>query len=179
MVKLICLMFFLLVYGCDSHDIFPHYTQGRLNIHDLERILTETNFDPDTRTYQRGNTLLMLTSRDGRVEMVELLLEAGANIKMRNHRGKTAFMFAVEGGSTIIVNRLLEAGADVHARDNYGNTSLMWAAKGGQLNVIDILLKEGADINTRNNEGSTALGLAADEGNNDAFDRLSEAEVEQ
>ena len=55
-----------------------------------------------------GNTALISAAQNGRVEVVQFLLEAGADKDLKERSGKTALMCAAERGRAAIV-QLLEA----------------------------------------------------------------------
>lgn len=57
--------------------------------------------------FQAGQTALMLAVSHGRLEMVELLLESGADVNMKDDDGSTALMCATEHGHVDIVKTLL------------------------------------------------------------------------
>lgn len=56
---------------------------------------------------QDGQTALMLAVSQGRAEIVQTLLEAGANVNAQDNEGSTAMMVACEHGYTDIVKLLL------------------------------------------------------------------------
>jgi len=56
---------------------------------------------------QSGQTALMLAASHGRYDMVELLLDAGADVNARDEDGSTALMCACEHGYIDIVQMLL------------------------------------------------------------------------
>ena len=58
---------------------------------------------------------------------VDLLLKAGANVKVANQYGSTPLSLAAENGNSAIVQRLLDAGADPNERLLNGETVLMMA----------------------------------------------------
>jgi ankyrin repeat protein len=55
--------------------------------------------------------------KEGHTEIVQLLLEKGADVNAKNKYGRTALIYATERGYTEIVQLLLEKGADVNAKD--------------------------------------------------------------
>ena len=95
------------------------------------------------------------------MEIIQTLLEYGAEIDARNSEGATALMYP-SGDSRVSENLelLLEKGADVNAQDNRGTTALMQAARLGYDKMVELLLNQGADVALRDGEGKTALGLA-------------------
>jgi len=80
----------------------------------------------------------------GQLDIVKMLIEAGANINVKDNGGDTALMRASVHGNEDIIKLLIEAGADVNAKDNDGSTSLMWALSFGHIKVVDLLKKYGA-----------------------------------
>lgn len=98
-------------------------------------------------------------------QIMEALLEHGADVNGADDEGRTALHYAVWRLEKETVSRLLESGADVNAVDNIGQTALHWAASYGHSEIVMTLLSNGADVNARDNRGKTALINAASEGN--------------
>ena len=81
----------------------------------------------------------------GNVEAINQLVEARADLNVRDASGETALMLAAIGGHPATVQALLEAGADYAAADiEDGYTALMWAAREGHLDSVLKLLQAGA-----------------------------------
>ena len=96
----------------------------------------------------------------GDVQIVRLLLEAGADKNAEDPSGNTALMLAAENSHVEIGRLLLEAGADKEqAGDGY--TALMLAAKNDHVEIARLLLEAGADKDVPTGHGCTALMLAA------------------
>ncbi|PIK43862.1 putative KN motif and ankyrin repeat domain-containing protein 1-like [Apostichopus japonicus] len=66
-----------------------------------------TNGDVNIRASQAGQTALMLAVSRGKVRMVQLLLQAGADVNVQDEDGSTALMCASEHGHLDIVKLLI------------------------------------------------------------------------
>lgn len=76
----------------------------------------------------------------------DILLEAGADINLKDGSQRTPLMIAVksEYRSAFFAQRLLENGANPNIVDNFRNSPLHYAAMAGRLDMMDLLLKYGA-----------------------------------
>ena len=102
-----------------------------------------------------GETLLMIAALNGSNEVIYILLEAGADIDIRDdlvfrdssHDGDTAFMYAVNGGHCDTVKLFLLLGIDINQQNRTGWTPLKKAVTKGHKEVVKLLLESGADVN--------------------------------
>jgi ankyrin repeat protein len=108
-----------------------------------------------------GATLLITACRQGRSEIAEGLIEAGAAIGLADAYGNDALWAACYSGDLATVAALMDAGTDLNRRNPSGTTSLMYAASAGKTEVVAFLLEAGADPEIRNQDDFTALDLAA------------------
>ena len=76
--------------------------------------------------------------------VVEVLLQAGADIDKAAGNGTTALIYASEDGHGGIVKALLQAGADVDKAMNDGLTALIYASQKGHATIVEALIQAGA-----------------------------------
>jgi hypothetical protein len=118
-----------------------------------------------------GDTALHLAAAGYRVEIVQLLLAAGADVNATaNHRRSSPLHYAVDGFITgpawdpaeqvRTIRCLLDAGADLHAQDKNGATPLHRAVRTRCAAAVQCLLSAGSDPQSRNISGSTPFHLA-------------------
>jgi len=72
---------------------------GRRN--DVVRLLVERGCPPDARASDRGYTALHLAANNGNLELIEFLLQAGADRSLKTGSGETAHDLAVKQGHFI------------------------------------------------------------------------------
>lgn len=108
-----------------------------------------------------GWTPLHEAARHGRVQMVEVLLEHGADAEAR--RGThdwTALHYAAEEGHGEVVTALVKGGAEVETKDKHGATALHYAALFGETDVVKALVEGGANVQAQTMDGRTPRDLA-------------------
>ena len=143
------------------------YEVGRL----LSSGLLDVNVLKHTTFYQ-GSTPLHEAADAGHQDVVQLLLDRGADPNRANDKGWTALHEAAKKGNKHVVQLLLDRGADPNKADNYGWTVLHEAARNGHKGVVQLPLDMGADPNKANNTGCTALHEAAFWGKKDVVQLL-------
>jgi ankyrin repeat protein len=94
-----------------------------------------------------GETPLWTASRNGDfVEVVRLLMDAGALINQANNEGVTPLSVASEIGHVEVVRLLIDAGALINQADEDGATSLFMASLNGHVDVVRLLIDAGATV---------------------------------
>ncbi len=93
---------------------------------------------------ERGWTALMKAAYNadldrGFADVVQALIDAGANVEMPIGYGIRPLMLAAGYGETAVVETLLKAGADVTARNEGGLTALMMVKQKHYVDVINML----------------------------------------
>ncbi|CAE7863587.1 ANKRD50 [Symbiodinium necroappetens] len=136
------------------------YQAARSGLLDEVEALLQLPRDPDAAIDAFGRTPLMHASERGHIEVVELLLEARAQVDLCNNYGGAALTDAASYGRYRVVQLLIEAGAQKDLRNNRGRTALMDAAINGHAQVVQLLLESGADKDLYDDLGLTARMMA-------------------
>lgn len=121
----------------------------------------------DVKT-DEGITPLILAIHYGHGNIVQYLLQHGANINEPDNNGKTPLMYAVELGIPGFIHLLLGNGANVEATDNDGNTALMYSVKSNNPAIVNFFINNGGtdllDQTNRNRNGNTVFMQAVEWG---------------
>jgi len=118
-----------------------------------------------------GDTALHLAAAGHRLDLVRLLLAAGANPNSTtNHRKSSPLHYAADGclrgpdwdpkRQVETIRCLLDAGAEIDLQDKNGATPLHRAVRTRCAAAVKCLLERGCDATLRNKPGSTAFHLA-------------------
>jgi len=110
----------------------------------LAKQAIDAGTDPKAFTLRFQGSTLIFASHQGEVEIVNMLIQAGAPLDRRNNLGWTALLEATvlgDGGSAHqqVVTALLEAGADQTIADKNGLTPLDHARQKGHSQMVKVL----------------------------------------
>lgn len=165
----------LLDHGADPQRVderglsILHVAAGNSNVATMKRILEE-DIDLDLRSHTMAQTTaLHVAVRENKVDVVECLLVAGANVEIEAYNDITALGVAVMGGNLAMVNLLLDHGANSQRVDKKGLSLLHVAAMQSNVAVLKRIFEEGIDLELRtyNSPSRTALHLAVTNDNNE------------
>ncbi|KIW63768.1 hypothetical protein PV04_08746 [Phialophora macrospora] len=98
---------------------------------------------------------------EGREEILQLLIEHGADVHAENERGTTALHVAAHEGRFDLLQMLIERGANVHKISEHRGSALMAAAQASALDCVKLLLESGAEVNAEGGRYHSALQAAA------------------
>jgi ankyrin repeat protein len=121
---------------------------------------------------RNGETALSIAAYTGKLNYVQRLVEAGAEV---NSYGWPPLSYAAFNGHLAIVDYLLKHGAEVNAKTENGSTALFFAARYGHMEVVKLLLKSNADPGIANENDETAVDWALKSSNTDIEDILRAA----
>ncbi len=118
----------------------------------------------------KGETPLIVAVRNGRYDIVKLLLRRGAKIGITDKKSKSAYSYAqmmlellnhekqeqyISGLKDLVSQKII----DLSKKDKNGDTLLMKAVATGNLEQTKILLEAGVNPAVKNNKGQTAKDL--------------------
>jgi len=128
----------------------------------------DVNLGGDYREYGRRKEYkgtippVVMAAKHRRAELVQMLLNAGAQIDATDPEEFTALWHACKNNDFNLITLLARAGANLNTLDRNGNTPLIHAVKTNDYELVKMLLNAGADLNARDNMGKAAIHYATD-----------------
>ena len=114
----------------------------------------------DTNIHARDDldrTSLILAAKRGYLEIVDILLAAGADPNAKDQQSQTALTYAAMTGHDKVTQRLISAHADIEVVDNDGKTPLIWAIISRNTQTVSLLVEAGANVNQPDIKGASPL----------------------
>ena len=142
----ICLLLSPLCFSQQSTAINPHALSDAVLQGDVARVkqLIDAGVDVqvlDNRSNPNGRYPLNWAAWQGELEIINLLLDAGAEVSKPNRTGFTPLHHAVESGAGAAAELLVKRGADLKAVNSAGMTPLQFAEFKGDSEIAAMLRK--------------------------------------
>ena len=146
----------LLEYGADPnsisdingftalHNVLDSRTKTAIKLTLIQQLI-EKGANIINIQNEDGLTALMMATDDGLLEIVELLLQNGADPNIRGKKGWTALMYACNHGNSKVAKSLLRYSANPQLVDNNGFTASIHALRSGN-KVLAYELVNGRDF---------------------------------
>ncbi|KXH62647.1 hypothetical protein CSAL01_01213 [Colletotrichum salicis] len=159
---------------------------GRLPIHwaassnciDIIILLTQIrSFDPDVQDGSGWTPLMISASLKDGEDLVNLLLQKGADVNLKNHNGQGVLHFVASKNNLDVAKKLLnhDPPASTKIRDKRSQYAIHRAAAIGSVPMVTLLIKHGSPLNSTDASGYTALHHAIAEGHGDTAVALLKA----
>ncbi|XP_067654386.1 ankyrin repeat domain-containing protein 50-like [Haliotis asinina] len=130
----------------------------------VKYILLQDNVDINSRV-RCGRTAVMLAAEDGHKDVVELLVDKGADVSLVDEAGDNVLHCACRGGNKELVKYILSNKmVDIDSRGYRDKTPVMTAGQSGHKEVVELLVKHGANLLLRDERGDNILHLACKRG---------------
>ncbi|XP_070581720.1 death-associated protein kinase 1-like isoform X2 [Ptychodera flava] len=125
-----------------------------------------------------GSTALHVASREGNVDIAQVLISNGCNVNTTDANDWTPLHYATRFGKESFARLLLQSGAEIDVQDKDGNTPLHLAAQRGVERTATLLLEHKASINIKNKDGEGPLDIVKRELSNLRGEDVAKAFIE-
>ena len=129
---------------------------------ELTQILLEAGANPEHvlgGRFEAGSTALLIAAKHGNFEIVQHLVNFGANLEVPDTTKRTALYMAADKGYKDIVVALCVGGARINTQDRWKTTALHAAVKSKNVDVVEAMVDMGALVHTRNDFSPYASGV--------------------
>jgi len=160
--------------GQQEDPFLPDKIHEAVQKGDVEKVQTLLRQNPalvDTRD-EFDRTPLHWAVRGVHFELMQLLIEKGADINAKDNAWITPLHSVASRGHKQAAELLIAKGADLTAEDTTGNTPLSYSVSGGHKEVVKLLLDHGVHIPLQGEEARKLLHLAASSGNKEFVDLM-------
>lgn len=147
----------------DEREFFEAIFSGESHV--IRYLLTRNKSLANAISSTSKNPALHLAVNRGNAEIVQLLLDNGADINLKAHDELPILHRAAIYRRSELIEQLVRAKADINSKDSYHSPILFHAAAKGYHDMVSLLLKLKAEINISDNLGVTALHCAIINGN--------------
>ena len=121
---------------------------------------------PNVKEPSTGGSALISAATRGDLEMVNTLLQSGADVNQTDEKRFTALLRALQNDREEIANILVaRPELDVNAQGEGGANALISFVARQREPAVQDLLNRGANVNLPDSEGDTALNIAVQRGN--------------
>ncbi|XP_071099039.1 serine/threonine-protein phosphatase 6 regulatory ankyrin repeat subunit B-like [Haliotis cracherodii] len=156
----------------DDNDTLLHAACDGGNIDIVRHVIGD--FDINTRG-ENGHTPLMLAVCEGHTDVVDFVVDHGADVNMVDNDGDGLLHLACEAGNVKMVKDVMSY-SDINLKDNVGWTPLAMAAVEGNYAVFKYLKGLGADVTLADRAGDDVYTLALQGGSRGIIKELGREE---
>lgn len=159
---------FPVVIGWKTAPMEPLYYAVHRGLTAIASQIIEIQYGAKRYSSSGSRSTLHLASADGNVPLVKAILDAGADIDIREHGGMTALHVAALHGRLEVAQMLIQRGANLGAASTSTAMPIHLAAMSGHLSLVQAFLDHGFDVSSIETEPYADLGwtlahLAADD----------------
>lgn len=140
------------------------YNQNVGLVHTLLMNMKPNNINKKLTDYSNpiSGTPLQIACRLGNLEIVRLLVEAGADKEIKDVGRQSPLSIAISNNHFDVTRYLIEVGADVHSKGPNNLQPIHFACAYGRKKIIELLLSKGIDINQMDSLKSSLLDFTTD-----------------
>lgn len=119
-----------------------------------------------------GWTPLMIACSKGHRNIIDFLLNKGANPDTSDKRDCTPLIISCKYGHLQVVCKLISIGVDLNSKDIDGVTALIMASANGHMDIVKELLVSGVDMEEWDNEGKSFYDYLNDDQKNEIYSEM-------
>ncbi|AYV77769.1 MAG: ankyrin repeat protein [Edafosvirus sp.] len=127
----------------DEKDItwplFIACEKGNLELFNL--LIQYASVEQLNRQSKKGTTVLWIASCNRHIDIVNVLLDKGADCNIANEKGDTALVSCCQKGNDLLVELLLGAGAKLNVYNRNRDNPILICCRTGHGKILDMLLK--------------------------------------
>ncbi len=142
-------------------NIINNALMEAMKIEDLDSIAYYLREGANPNLLIGHSPLIVIASRNNNYRLIEILVEAGADVNSKTGRGNTALIAAASNENLKLIKYLIEERADVDAKTEEGNTALMYTTFYDNVEIANCLLEAGANPDVSREDGCSPLERAA------------------
>ena len=135
--------------------------RGDVSNSESSRVQTLLEYGADVNQHRYGLTALHYAARTGRLPLIQLLLDHGADVHRRDNDNLTPLAHLTKTRAKAdpipVMQLLLDHGANLDSQNEKGETILYFFSRRGDRRIIQWLLDHGASLRVRNLAGRTVL----------------------
>jgi ankyrin repeat protein len=144
-----------LLIACDAQ-----INNDNSQLESICKTLIEHNANVNAQDKDGNTPLLLLCQQPGMTDLIQFMIERGANVNARTSDFVRPIHMALQEGQYDVAKILVENGAQIHHETSEGYTSLHFAALRANIPWARYCLLNGVKLNAMANDGSTALNIA-------------------
>ncbi|XP_067660337.1 ankyrin repeat domain-containing protein 50-like [Haliotis asinina] len=134
----------LLVHGSGINTLHMACRGGHLEV--VKYIVSQNKVDINSRGWKK-KTPVMVAAEMGKKDVVEFLVEHGADLSLLRGSGSNILHMACKEGHLEVVKYIVSQNkVDINSRGWKRNTPVMLAASNGHKKVVEFLVSKGADL---------------------------------
>ncbi|KAG8179340.1 hypothetical protein JTE90_007613 [Oedothorax gibbosus] len=150
-----------------------HYAVWRGDLETI-RFLKRYDMDINAKDARVGKTPIHIAAEHGYIDVINYLIENGANVESYDERGRTPLYYSVMMDQYEAFKNLIDKGADINIKNNHFKTLLHVSGFNNNKEIIEYLVKAGLEINAKDENGWTPLHIAVYNHKLDIFQVLAD-----
>lgn len=162
------------MYDRIGYTIFIHAIEE--NNESIIRLLIEKNVNINIVSKYSNDSPLLIACKEENLQLVQRLIDLGANIELQNDRMINPLLNVVQSGNLNQLSLLIKKNANINVKNNDGMTPLLLSVLYGHNDLVNVLIDAGADLDAQEYDDLySALMIACNNGNLEIVKKLINA----